>query len=50
MTETQKTKAIARRINGGANAAQSATMLDELIAAHDGDNLAYVLAYNGFAR
>lgn len=41
-------KMIARRVRGGFNAAESRTLLEELQAAHDGDNLAAALSYNGF--
>lgn len=41
---------IARRVKGGANAAESEVLLAEIVAAHDGDNLAYALSYNGFTK
>lgn len=42
-------KLIARRASKGFNAAESATMLTELIEAHEGDNLEFTLVYNEFA-
>lgn len=42
-------KMIARRTSKGYNAAESATLLAELIASHAGDNLATALTYNEFA-
>lgn len=44
-----KDKMIARRVSKGANTAQSATVLDSLIKAHEGWNLVTALVYNGFA-
>lgn len=38
-----------RRVRSGANPDQSKKLLAELYAAHDGDNLASALTYNGFA-
>jgi|TARA_B110000483_G_scaffold243313_2_gene332460 hypothetical protein len=42
-------KLIQRRITKGANADQSIALFNELVAAHDGDNLVFALCYNGFA-
>jgi hypothetical protein len=49
MNEQVKAKLIAHRARKGANAAQSAALLEELIAAHGGWNLHYALCYQGFA-
>lgn len=48
-TRGQYPSLIARRTRGGYNAAESATLLDTLMAAHSGDNLVHALVYNGFA-
>ncbi len=50
MSESTANKMIARRVKGGASEAQSRILLAELVAAHDGDNLAAALAYNGFTK
>tara|TARA_R110000868_G_scaffold327757_3_gene588667 strand:- start:572 stop:775 length:204 start_codon:yes stop_codon:yes gene_type:complete len=42
-------KLIERRITLGANRDQSVALFAELVSAHDGDNLAAALCYNGFA-
>lgn len=42
-------KLISRRISKGHNAADSAKLLAEVIAAHSGDNLVTALVYNEFA-
>jgi hypothetical protein len=49
MTKEIFAKAIERRVNGGARADESVSLLNEIIANHDGDNLAFALHYNGFA-
>jgi hypothetical protein len=49
MTATTKATLIARRIRQGYNAKDSISLLDDIIARHDGCNLAYALVYNGFA-
>lgn len=43
-------KMIARRIRLGYNEAASRALLAQLVAAHDGDNLAFALQYNGFTN
>ena len=48
-TNEATAKMIARRVNGGANAAESIALLAELVKSHSGDNLAFALAYNNFA-
>lgn len=40
---------IARLVRKGANPDQARAQIAELIAAHDGDNLAYALVYTGAA-
>lgn len=40
---------IRRRVQRGANEAQSRELLDSLLASHAGDNLAAALVYEGFA-
>lgn len=44
-----RARLIMRRVSGGATMEQSAGLLAELEAAHDGDNLAAALAHHGFA-
>ena len=41
-------KLIERRIATGANVDESIALFNELIAAHDGDNLVFALCYNEF--
>lgn len=50
MTTAQTTKMIARRVRKGYNAQESAALLADLIAKHDGCNLDSALAYNGFTK
>lgn len=40
---------VARRVRGGGNHTDSAALLAELIAAHEGINLESALLYHGFA-
>ncbi|MGO2933129.1 hypothetical protein [Microbacterium sp.] len=47
-TTTQTAQLIAFRVRKGANAEESVRLLDEITAAHSGDNLAHALHYNGF--
>lgn len=42
-------KLIERRARRGHNANESQALLNELLAAHTGDNLEYALVYNDFA-
>ena len=42
-------KLIERRIAKGANVDESIALFNELVAAHDGDNLVFALCHNGFA-
>ena len=49
MNNAAAAKLISRRVSKGYNAAESAAMLDDLIARHDGDNLASALVYCDFA-
>ena len=48
MTTTQTSKMSARRVRKGYNAQESAALLADLIAKHDGCNLASALKYNAF--
>lgn len=43
-------KLIATRIKSGANPAESAAVLADLLTSHKGDNLATALLYNGFVK
>lgn len=45
---THTAQLIASRVRKGNNAEESARLLDEIAAAHSGDNLAHALHYNGF--
>lgn len=49
MNQTHIDQMIARRVAKNGNPAEAAAMLDELLTAHSGDNLAFALHYNGFA-
>lgn len=43
-----KQKMIARAVKLGDNEAEATRRIEELIQAHDGDNLAYALHHEGF--
>jgi len=49
MNDKLKNQMIARRIAKGYNATESAKLLTEILAAHEGPNLIAALVYNGFA-
>lgn len=49
MNKSQADALVARRASKGHRADESAALLAELLAAHDGENLAHALVFHGFA-
>lgn len=49
MLKKMEAKMFARRVRFGANKAESRALLADLLAAHEGDNLAHALVYQSFA-
>lgn len=49
LSEVTRHHLITRRSNQGYSLAESEALLDELLQAHSGDNLAHALVYEGFA-
>jgi hypothetical protein len=48
MHQQDRQKLIDRRVAGGGNREESEKLLEDLLARHEGENLACALLYNGF--